>query len=125
MIRRPPRSTRTDTLFPYTTLFRSEQPRLEIGLEPAPARLFGHRPLAALIEHRFLAVAIAEIARSVQIGLHPIVGVPRWLSGIAQLEDVGDIAGRRRAIGTWGTIDDAAINAATGTAACGERGCQY
>src|SRR3546814_3843431 len=25
MIRRPPRSTRTDTLFPYTTLFRSEK----------------------------------------------------------------------------------------------------
>src|SRR3546814_21069262 len=24
MVRRPPRSTRTDTLFPYTTLFRSE-----------------------------------------------------------------------------------------------------
>src|SRR3546814_1932256 len=28
MIRRPPRSTRTDTLFPYTTLFRSQ---LEVG----------------------------------------------------------------------------------------------
>src|SRR3546814_11798441 len=27
MIRRPPRSTRTDTLFPYTTLFRSGQER--------------------------------------------------------------------------------------------------
>src|SRR3546814_5997384 len=27
MIRRPPRSTRTDTLFPYTTLFRSKTPR--------------------------------------------------------------------------------------------------
>src|SRR3546814_4471098 len=26
MIRRPPRSTRTDTLFPYTTLFRSRLP---------------------------------------------------------------------------------------------------
>src|SRR3546814_7035204 len=26
MIRRPPRSTRTDTLFPYTTLFRSSKP---------------------------------------------------------------------------------------------------
>src|SRR3546814_8084159 len=26
MIRRPPRSTRTDTLFPYTTLFRSHAP---------------------------------------------------------------------------------------------------
>src|SRR3546814_7308709 len=28
MIRRPPRSTRTDTLFPYTTLFRSTQPEM-------------------------------------------------------------------------------------------------
>src|SRR3546814_17307732 len=27
MIRRPPRSTRTDTLFPYTTLFRSPRQR--------------------------------------------------------------------------------------------------
>src|SRR3546814_17295240 len=33
MIRRPPRSTRTDTLFPYTTLFRSI--RLIEGPEPA------------------------------------------------------------------------------------------
>src|SRR3546814_1029400 len=29
MIRRPPRSTRTDTLFPYTTLFRSDRDREE------------------------------------------------------------------------------------------------
>src|SRR3546814_16270258 len=29
MIRRPPRSTRTDTLFPYTTLFRSPEGYLE------------------------------------------------------------------------------------------------
>src|SRR3546814_19512416 len=29
MRRRPPRSTRTDTLFPYTTLFRSQQKRLK------------------------------------------------------------------------------------------------
>src|SRR6056297_3882041 len=34
MIRRPPRSTRTDTLFPYTTLFRSLLESL-----PAPGRL--------------------------------------------------------------------------------------
>src|SRR3546814_6976151 len=32
MIRRPPRSTRTDTLFPYTTLFRSAQ--LTINANP-------------------------------------------------------------------------------------------
>src|SRR3546814_4275910 len=31
MIRRPPRSTRTDTLFPYTTLFRSHQPVQKIA----------------------------------------------------------------------------------------------
>src|SRR3546814_2961656 len=44
MIRRPPRSTRTDTLFPYTTLFRSHAHRLRTGptgtgrtLPPVPA----------------------------------------------------------------------------------------
>src|SRR3546814_2306618 len=31
MIRRPPRSTRTDTLFPYTTLFRSRQRSAQLG----------------------------------------------------------------------------------------------
>src|SRR3546814_3555438 len=31
MIRRPPRSTRTDTLFPYTTLFRSPVWRLSLS----------------------------------------------------------------------------------------------
>src|SRR3546814_2349487 len=31
MIRRPPRSTRTDTLFPYTTLFRSPAKRRPAG----------------------------------------------------------------------------------------------
>src|SRR3546814_9300000 len=38
MLRRPPRSTRTDTLFPYTTLFRS--PRLQYQVE----RRFGRPP---------------------------------------------------------------------------------
>src|SRR3546814_18582767 len=36
MIRRPPRSTRTDTLFPYTTLFRSREDE-PVGEEIAPA----------------------------------------------------------------------------------------
>src|SRR3546814_14915919 len=37
MIRRPPRSTRTDTLFPYTTLFRSDRlgKRADIPQHPA------------------------------------------------------------------------------------------
>src|SRR3546814_13566658 len=34
MIRRPPRSTRTDTLFPYTTLFRSNLGRYRAQVRP-------------------------------------------------------------------------------------------
>src|SRR3546814_6028291 len=34
MIRRPPRSTRTDTLVPYTTLFRSQPGRIRLPLRP-------------------------------------------------------------------------------------------
>src|SRR3546814_17277540 len=37
MIRRPPRSTRTDTLFPYTTLFRSADAYSHIGMKLALA----------------------------------------------------------------------------------------
>src|SRR3546814_13535706 len=39
MIRRPPRSTRTDTLFPYTTLFRSD--RALIASLSVPLPVFG------------------------------------------------------------------------------------
>src|SRR3546814_2990351 len=44
MIRRPPRSTRTDTLFPYTTLFRSAAPCADRA-DPAGwgAAFAGHR----------------------------------------------------------------------------------
>src|SRR3546814_2087523 len=41
MIRRPPRSTRTDTLFPYTTLFRSVQDRAAAAARDAAAGEFG------------------------------------------------------------------------------------
>src|SRR3546814_15881506 len=51
MIRRPPRSRRTDTLFPYTTLFRSrrlhQQPVAESGdLGQVEARLGGDDVIA-------------------------------------------------------------------------------
>src|SRR3546814_11984770 len=47
MIRRPPRSTRTDTLFPYTTLFRS------LGVEPRGLRAKGNGEIIdfAGVEH--------------------------------------------------------------------------
>src|SRR3546814_6214588 len=56
MIRRPPRSTRTDTLFPYTPLFRSIRNRAPAPPCPAPegralARLPVFRGLAILFPH--------------------------------------------------------------------------
>src|SRR3546814_4567700 len=41
MIRRPPRSTRTDTLFPYTTLFRSFPIRGEVPQADQPRAAAG------------------------------------------------------------------------------------
>src|SRR3546814_337448 len=41
MIRRPPRSTRTDTLFPYTTLFRSWRTTHTLDFDSLPAALLG------------------------------------------------------------------------------------
>src|SRR3546814_1672498 len=46
MIRRPPRSTRTDTLFPYTTLFRSPLPRLR-GRGVIPWTILADEPITA------------------------------------------------------------------------------
>src|SRR3546814_7438186 len=45
MLRRPPRSTRTDTLFPYTTLFRSSgrQANIPYETERCPCRSYGCR----------------------------------------------------------------------------------
>src|SRR3546814_16840127 len=53
MIRLPPRSTRTDTLFPYTTLFRSvvvteDDPDLAVAIDPGSARRVTDRPIAVV-----------------------------------------------------------------------------
>src|SRR3546814_7495472 len=54
MIRRPPRSTRTYTLFPYTTLFRS--------VDAAPAWL-GAAPTVPLVLEEDLAVSLRRHLR--------------------------------------------------------------
>src|SRR3546814_9272254 len=56
MIRRPPRSTRTDTLFPYTTLFRSHA----LGfLDPQSSKFAGvHVELLDVLDHRFAQNAL-------------------------------------------------------------------
>src|SRR3546814_8085959 len=55
MIRLPPRSTRTDTLFPYTTLFRSTHAADDSSIEVRARRTDGyiHYHLASLAEKLF------------------------------------------------------------------------
>src|SRR3546814_5497124 len=55
MIRRPPRSTRTDTLFPYTTLFRSDCPLKVFELARISEADAWRKP--DLFRHRALQVA--------------------------------------------------------------------
>src|SRR3546814_11789757 len=63
MIRRPPRSTRTDTLFPYTTLFRSPLPP-DLGQQPRRLGLVEHhRPRRPAIR-KGEPVQLVEDARS-------------------------------------------------------------
>src|SRR3546814_7473516 len=60
MLRRPPRSTRTDTLFPYTTLFRSQghSEGFAEGLARVQQQMTEH--LAALNERRARVLAEAS-----------------------------------------------------------------
>src|SRR3546814_15720849 len=80
MNRRPPRSTLTDTLFPYTTLFRSPDRRC---LEAGRKRLQRHASPGRL--H-------AESRRLASRAARPIVAVR--MGGAAQAEDGGQQIGR-------------------------------
>src|SRR3546814_4842090 len=70
MIRRPPRSTRTDTLFPYTTLFRSRSastsarsPASTVSdMESGDRGTLAQRSRAALAEGGVLATQIPGFA---------------------------------------------------------------
>src|SRR3546814_3021230 len=74
-IRRPPRSTRTDTLFPYTTLFRSL----------AGARNFGHMRNARYLP----SVATSRYSRP------PFCDIPRRTAHLLQSERLGRLVGRQ------------------------------
>src|SRR3546814_9871221 len=99
MIRRPPRSTLTGTLFPYTTLFRSSPCRWLVARSSARGRRFGFDGIFADIEmaclvakreretgpDRCIATACVEIPalaaalvpdRSVDITLHFLIELP-------------------------------------------------
>src|SRR3546814_10276338 len=66
MIRRPPRSTRTDTLFPYTTLFRS------LGLDATPA------DIDVLDKQLSDARSHIDSART-HLAWDPLLYIARWL----------------------------------------------
>src|SRR3546814_14835017 len=63
MIRRPPRSTRTDTLFPYPTLFRSKPVAREDGVHTAGS--------SSQISDGAAAVIMMTAERAQQLGLTP------------------------------------------------------
>src|SRR3546814_8648584 len=61
MIRRPPRATRTDTLFPYTTLFRSSVgASMKIGLLSRNANLYSTTRLKEAAEGRGHEVRVID-----------------------------------------------------------------
>src|SRR3546814_1794881 len=66
MIRRPPRATRTDTLFPYTTLFRALFARVRAGRHGRRTRSLRAKPMHSLSSRLLLLTAafvmLAEVA---------------------------------------------------------------
>src|SRR3546814_18983229 len=62
MIRRPPRSTRTDTLFPYPTLFRSDLLRRDATALRADVVLVAHHGSSDSSDPGFVAATGAEHA---------------------------------------------------------------
>src|SRR3546814_8492623 len=78
MIRRPPRSTRTDTLFPYTTLFRSPKLQCSVPFTPATGPRLLVNPAADRAEvEAGLVAAMLELARRHRVSSLHITFPPR------------------------------------------------
>src|SRR3546814_21135538 len=79
MIRRPPISTRTDTLFPYTTLFRSEIAGRGVALNILPHHLRHrqrHQQQRRGKDRRDDARGVALDRQMAAVGLHPAAPRP-------------------------------------------------
>src|SRR3546814_1297205 len=105
MIRRPPRSTRTDTLFPYTTLFRSHVGHADDVAAPAPIelRLGTGRELRAF--HHHVGAGAAQRQPEFPPGRFQRVAQP----GADRVgdRDVGDHAGaEERLLSREGAVDE-------------------
>src|SRR3546814_5429319 len=89
MIRRPPRSTRTDTLCPYTTLFRSVADRPHATFQPRHL----HRLVHPAARHVFAGTggALARLhARPLQLqcARRPLRGVRRSEEHTSELQSL-------------------------------------
>src|SRR3546814_12397056 len=89
MIMRPPRSTRTDTLCPYTTLFRSREciesypgsrKRLAHHLKPHTKAFEAYGPTPDIAEMFLPGDKIAITSRAGEMGQPRLVTVPRTAS---------------------------------------------
>src|SRR3546814_18190625 len=110
MIRRPPRSTLTDTLFPYTTLFRSslESPisgvlELVPGEPPVLVRVQGRGEANAVIELTLLTEPPVTLATDrlspPDLGWREYGQVDGFVSGtdsIVTFQQIGRASGRER-----------------------------
>src|SRR3546814_16069990 len=90
MIRRPPRSTRTATLFPYTTLFRSEKHAHDLAQRRLARGL-------ALDAGRIEEAAIRRGARDEALGLQPLEHRADRRSGQRVAQHRPDLGHRRGA----------------------------
>src|SRR3546814_2203701 len=100
MIRRPPRSTRTDTLFPYTTLFRSQRLVVPPAVEQRRRQVVGQDGLlAGGAEHHLRArPGGAQDLRPQLVHLpavHPVLGVQQHIAVEAGRRLLGQPRGDR------------------------------
>src|SRR3546814_3300420 len=77
MIRRPPRSTRTDTLFPYTTLFRS----LTAGAQdPGNVSQSTTPPTPATVDFNNQADVLIECQSAARVAGGTVMDRPEWIT---------------------------------------------
>src|SRR3546814_6400643 len=89
MIRRPPRSTRTDTLFPYTTLFRSLERKMATDKRldpPCPIDTALRRPMIEDCGFDVGETKVDPIAGAVRPGCDPGRTAPRSEEHTSELQ---------------------------------------
>src|SRR3546814_14165091 len=137
MIRRPPRSTRTDPLFPYPTLFRSMQ---MLKVDPEGFDDLDRRLLNLIIENFYggpvgvesLAAALSEERGTLEAVIEPYLILQGFLVRLAPVRIASPKAYRPLALNTrsdpgLGLVGSKELLRAdqVGRRTCGEKVCQY